>query len=505
MATRPGEENVATLFGDIHYFYGPETDNPPHHRFNKGSYVYLFENAQDGRARIEIANRPGTEHQDAFDGFLDHTAVTYSYKHSCMVSLVVIAELPNQDEWHLPTYDPSNQNIYHYPLHAVDIYFWTHLDALKFVNGVRRVLPANQVDIRDEPAVPAPPPPPPQPKHYPAPAGGPISGPATGASNGSNGVNSSGGGLSHVVQKLEAVAINGGPGGSSTPPQRSGPVPAAELSFAGPPTTAVDAEQQQQQQQQQQQTAPAPAPAPFAYNPAAPAAPETIRPREKTPPPEDTPGQHPLHQRLYNDAATPFSPGLVVPHGLGPLSPGIPPPAMQSPPGAPSFPAPPAYSSTPPTPAAPQHSSQLGQPQQQAAISAAAVSQHPGLIRASTMPVTSPSPFNPAASFPAFSPPPTSGTAPPPSATANSTATPALYQPPAEAGFSNYTYGSKGGSAGPAGAPDFSIHQQLYRPTHGEAVSHTPKKDPRGKLEEGAGRLEKGVTGMLKKFEKRFG
>ncbi|ERT01994.1 RNA recognition motif-containing protein [Sporothrix schenckii 1099-18] len=495
MATRPGEENVATLFGDIHYFYGPETDDPPHHRFNKGSYVYLFENAQEGRARIEIANHPGTERQDAFDGFLDATAVTYSYKHSCMVSLVVIAAPPNQDEWHLPTYDPSNQNIYHYQLHAVDIYFWTHLDALKFVNGVRRLLPTNQVDIRDEPAVPAPPPPP-QPKHYPAPtsdtngnnSAGPVSGPG-----GNNG-------LAHVVQKLETVAINGGPAGS-TPAPRSGPVPAAELSFAGPPTSAASDERggsTSPPQRQQQQ----PAPAAFAYNPAAPAAPETIRPREKTPPPDDVVAQNPLQQRLYQDAATPFSPGLVVPAGLGPLSPGIPPPSLHASPGAPSFPAPPAYTSTAPTPAGvPQ---QQQQPQQQQA-------QHPGLVRAATLPVTSPSPFNPAASFPAFSPPPTTATAPPPSTTtagvgggAASAGTPAaLYQAPSEAGFSNYNYGKAGGSA--AGTTDFSIHQQMYRPTHGEAVSHTPKQDPRGKLEETAGRIEKGMTGMLKKFEKRFG
>jgi hypothetical protein len=31
------------------------------------------------------------------------------------------------------------------------------------------------------------------------------------------------------------------------------------------------------------------------------------------------------------------------------------------------------------------------------------------------------------------------------------------------------------------------------------------QKEPRGKLEENAGRLERGVTGMLKKFEKKFG
>lgn len=55
-------------FGDIHYFYGPETADPPHHRFNKGSYVYLFENANERRARIEIANLVGTDNQDAFDG-----------------------------------------------------------------------------------------------------------------------------------------------------------------------------------------------------------------------------------------------------------------------------------------------------------------------------------------------------------------------------------------------------------------------------------------------------
>jgi hypothetical protein len=39
-----------------------------------------------------------------------------------------------------------------------------------------------------------------------------------------------------------------------------------------------------------------------------------------------------------------------------------------------------------------------------------------------------------------------------------------------------------------------------------EIYSFTPKtKEPRGKLEENAGRLERGVTGMLKKFEKKFG
>lgn len=55
-------------FGDVHYFYGPPEDKPPHHRFDKGSYVYLFEDINQLRARIEIANQPGHEDQDAFDG-----------------------------------------------------------------------------------------------------------------------------------------------------------------------------------------------------------------------------------------------------------------------------------------------------------------------------------------------------------------------------------------------------------------------------------------------------
>lgn len=68
MSVRPGEENVATLYGDIHYFYGPPTEDPRHHRFDKGSYVYLFENAGERRARLEVANHVGTDAQDAFDG-----------------------------------------------------------------------------------------------------------------------------------------------------------------------------------------------------------------------------------------------------------------------------------------------------------------------------------------------------------------------------------------------------------------------------------------------------
>lgn len=59
---------MRSSFADVHYYYGPPTTKPPHHRFDKGSYVYLFENAGQRRARIEVANNAGTPEQDAFDG-----------------------------------------------------------------------------------------------------------------------------------------------------------------------------------------------------------------------------------------------------------------------------------------------------------------------------------------------------------------------------------------------------------------------------------------------------
>lgn len=68
LATSRCRLTAPSSFGDVHYFYGPPEDKPPHHRFDKGSYVYLFEDVNQLRARIEIANQPGHEDQDAFDG-----------------------------------------------------------------------------------------------------------------------------------------------------------------------------------------------------------------------------------------------------------------------------------------------------------------------------------------------------------------------------------------------------------------------------------------------------
>ncbi|KAL2129259.1 hypothetical protein VTI74DRAFT_7996 [Chaetomium olivicolor] len=436
MAARPGEENVATLYGDIHYFYGPPTDNPPHHRFDKGSYVYLFEDPNQGRARLEIANHPGTDDQDAFDGYLDKIHLRYSYKQTCVVTLTV-GEVEGTDEWHLPTYDPHNQKKYHYKLHSLDIYFWTHQDALQFVNGIRRVLPPEQCEVLDEPGPP--------PRHSTE--------------------------MSPVVQQLERAAISDANSVQATPAG----VEAGGPTFPSSPASAVAAPGDPASPAPPQQFAP------IAYNPAAPAAPEQVRHREKTPPPDDG-VPNPLHQTLAHDATTPFSPGLV-PSGLGPLSPGIPPPNIQHPPGAPTFPGPPQHSVTSPG-FAPQGFGSLGG-------QAAPVSQppppHPGLMRASTMPVHGVA--SPLAS-PGLASPYSIGTFP-----GHTQYTPAVANTP--------TPPAAGVGVPPPGQPqnEYAIHQRYYIPKE----QYKPKQEVRGRLEQGAGKLEKGVTGLLKRVEKRFG
>ncbi|QPG95810.1 hypothetical protein C2857_002161 [Epichloe festucae Fl1] len=441
MAARTDEENVATLFGDIHYFYSSTDVKPRHHRFEKGSYVYLFEHAAKRRCRIEIANQPGTEDQDAFDGFLDQAHVEYSYKKHCMVTLTV-ADSVDHNEWHLPTYDPKNENKYHYKLHSLDIYFWSQQDALQFVNGVRRVLPAKQVDILDEPA--------PQP------------------------------GMSSVIQRLEDVAI-------SDPQYQKKPVSLLPDATHEPPTAETSVTSASLPVSL---PLPPPQPAkffPMAYNPAAPAAPETINYREKTPPPDEDP-LNPLAVAVAHDyQKQPFTPAYPPQSQfpLGLASPGIPPNGISSPGLPPHFSAPPQQS---------------------------------GIQRSATMPANvllvsqglNGSLGNGAFSGPtAFSPPPLPPPPPPPQPTAQ-----ALQQGPANGapltqlgGIQSYSYGQP--SLGQHSGQDYTIHQQFYRPTESEykgnkLPQHQAKTETRGRLEENAGRLERGVTGMFKKFEKKF-
>ncbi|KAL3421361.1 RNA recognition motif-containing protein [Phlyctema vagabunda] len=491
MAVRPGEDLAATLFADIHYFYGSPTAKPPHHRFDKGSYVYLFENPAQRRARVEVANHAGTPDQDAFDGHLDGTQVHYSYKHSSLVTVIVDGAQNGQssadtNEWHLPTFDPRNETKYHYKLHTIDIYFWSKEDALQFVNGIRRVLPPQQLTIADEPAAPAP--------HADA--------------------------MSPVVQQLENVAITDpsyshgrtrdsrttsnfpGPPTSTTPPDLT-----VSTAFPGPPISATPRSHEAANF------------APLAYNPAAPAAPEAIRHREKTPPPEDG-APNPLMAAAASDQGqrygTPFhQPGLSSPppqqsYFPGPPTAGLQSPFSQPPPSA-GFHSPYSQPQTQQHPTAFAHPSRsspssFGQPpinHSQHSISGVPANQPSGQVPVNqyanypgspgfTSPMNSPGLSSPGIYSPGLPPPPS--------------AVPQIGSPP-PGGFSNYTYNPNNSLSNTQPlANDYSVHQQVYRPTEGEMVGRYKEKvQPSGKLESKASNVEKRVGGFLKKLEKKYG
>merc|ERR1711977_773223 len=447
MAARPGEDLAATLFADIHYYYGPPSAKPPHHRFDKGSYVYLFENASQRRARIEIANNAGTADQDAFTGHLDAAHVQYSYKHSTLVTLTVDgtnsqrnSPIDGQD-WHLPTFDPRNENKYMYKLHTLDIYFWLKEDAVLFVNGIRRVLPQHQITVQDEPIAP-----PPHPED-----------------------------MSPVVQKLENVAItdpsyqHGQTRDSRTTTSGASAAP----SFPGPPISATPQSQEAVNF------------APMAYNPAAPAAPEAIRHREKTPPPEDG-AANPLVAAAASDQGQIFGAPPFGQHGFS----GGPQQHLQQQQQQQqsyfSNPPPPASAPPAPAPAPAQYPNQSPQNVQ------SPYAQH--FQNSFAPPPTAPTGSSP------YAQPPQAKTISPP-ASAPPPPQPHVAPP---GGFSQHQYTSTSNTK-PL-MTDYGIHQQVYRPTENEA--YKPKKEakpPRGNLEKRAGQLEKGLGSMFKKIEKKIG
>jgi hypothetical protein len=356
---------------------------------------------------------------------LDKAHMEYSYKHPTLLTLTVDAAGASSDhEWRLPTFDPRNEKKYLYKLHTIDIYFWEKEDAELFLNAARRMVPEKQMAILDEPAAPA--------AHHEE--------------------------MSPVVQQLENVAI-------SDPSYQKGQTrdsrPSA--SFAGPPLSAVP----------QPEKVPEKAFSPMAYNPAAPAAPEAIRHREKTPPPEDG-AANPLAAAAASDQGQAQGYNQFVPPPVSAFGPPSQPLYFAGPPQAGHAGSP--YAAPPPSALSRAQSypqtlvQQAGYNGQHAAyLGQQALMQSPG-----------------------FSPPPQYSQAPPPPAAS-----------PPQGGYSNYQYSPA--QAAPL-SNEYSIHQQIYRPTEGEhAIKHKPAKAPRGQLEDSAQKLEKGITSFLKKVEKKYG
>ncbi|KAI9039016.1 uncharacterized protein KD926_010000 [Aspergillus affinis] len=485
-----GEERMLTVFADIHYYFTAPTPKPLHHRFDKGSYLYLYYNATHHKIRIEVANNPGAPEQDSFNGALDRVHVRHSTRFPTLCTLTVDGQVQSQGqqafppppctstsayEWLLPNGDPREKSDDLLLLHTLDIYFWTSDDATQFLDLTERCLSRSQIETDRRPF-----PPPPQ---------------TTATST--------------VVQQLESVAItdpayqNGqtrnsqseatvaSPFQSMIPPGALPPPPPLN----GPPSSNAGRGPSIDEQKDPAQFTPLP------YNPAAPAAPEPIQHREKTPPPADGADGTGLAAAVAADNGVPYSPPSLL-SGAGNFA--SPPPATQ---GLP-FSMPGSYASPPPS-AGLTHSGSFS--------SRSSIQSPPGVPSYTPSFVAS---ANQAVNAPpvqtmSFAPPPKDPNTHLYGQTQNMYAshphTQPTSPPPPVGGYSNYSYDPA--PRRQSTNSEYDIHKQFYRPTEAEATSHAqkythqamqnPGQRPR-KLEENASRVESGVNRFLKKLEKKL-
>lgn len=435
-----------------------------------------------------------------------------------------MGELPSQNadtEWSLTSGHPQDTSGMLHKLHTLDIYFWNVDDARLFLTTAQRVLEPSQIDIITT-----------QPPAHAAP-------------------------VSTVVQQLEQVAISdpgyhgqhpsGGvqtqptnippppPGAAPFPPTVT-PVPPSTQPSTGRVSPLDEAEQPAlpKPQEQKQESF-----APLAYNPAAPAAPEPIQHREKTPPPPDAGTGTGLAAAAAREQGVPFSsmpppPPTTMsmqgnhhqPHGFSQPPEGQPlftsppvtaelaqPIAVSSPPphGNPSFgpTAGPALTGSPST----IHSTTTSYQQQPP-------SQDPnmGIYRQQTF-GSPPVPETYASQQFQQQPPagayvqpqqmqfpPVPGMYGQPQAYQQSQAP----QPQVPiGGYSEYNYGQPQQTAN----NPYDVHNQVYRPTETEHKYHhgrgagsisTPGERKPGKITENAMRVEKGMNKLFKKLEKKL-
>ena len=383
------------------------------------------------------------------------------------------ADSPSQrpgSDWKLPTADPRSERSLPLHLHTLDIYFWTAQDATSFISLAQRLLQADQLELLDLPATPAP--------HEQL--------------------------MSPVVQQLENAAITD-PAYHNVQTRDSVSSPGAHKqhpgSDLGPDASTVRSAKADDSN----------AFAPLAYNPAAPAAPEPIAHREKTPPPIDGEGGTGLASAAAIDhiqAASPQGslsrPGFGTPQassgyiGGPPISPfgGS---YVGSTPSA-TGPATSSVTSFAPPPAQSPHSSVSPSSQQLTRLNS--LKQQPPLdspaaeilgnayVGGHHQPLQHVQPHYPdylASGHQAEAPP---------------------------GGFSDFKYTAT--AQQPQQQPqanEYDIHNQIYRPTEDEVIKKKPGKaveasgqeTATGRLEERAGKVDKGVNRFFKKLEKKIG
>ncbi|KAJ9627171.1 hypothetical protein H2203_003633 [Taxawa tesnikishii (nom. ined.)] len=333
--------------------------------------------------------------------------------------------------------------------------------------------------------------------------------------------------MSPVVQQLEQAAIGG-------PYRQRTESTATTQSFPGPPTGPAPG-----QQQQQQQSAPAP------YNPAAPAAPEPIAYREKTPPPVDGATGTGLTAAAMHEHPTQYAsaPSHRVSYQQTPQQSYFPGPPQRTASG--SFGTAPhtqgISSSFPPPPPGHTKSGSVTVVTTANNHLIPTISELPTANPVCVFPITPDYPYL-QSSNPLQSPglPPTPSH--PPAYTthtplqspgfAPSVQSPGLPPPPpggpqhpqhaqSLGGYSNYSYGQQHQQP-PSQQEAYSVHSQAYRPTEAEAAhgAKPPGTKPvqgqgqgqgqggqgpkPGGLEERLGKVEKGVGRFLKKFDQKW-
>jgi len=452
---------------------------------------------------------------------LDTTTIRQSHKHPTLCTVTVdgyndqhkgatASKSRPEHHWRLPNTDPRNEGKYLFRLHTLDIYFWKPEDAHSFVAAARNKLQPDQVGILDAPPTPA--------AHEQV--------------------------MSPVVQQLENVAIQ-------DPAYRNGQTRNSRTASTG---ITNPHRESMTQGAARQETPKAQDPAsfqPLAYNPAAPAAPEPIKHREKTPPPEDGEegtGLASAAHRDHSQAASPQSSLSRPPYGQAPSQQGYvspqPPqshtssyasPAPSagyatSPPSAQgrrtsngsSFPPPPPqsgrgsaspYTPTPSFAAPPQspHGAASGHSEQAAPTFSAPPQDRAPFYRRDTNPPESPATEILGNSYVSGVRQPLQHLQP---QYANYTPSPPAHDPSAPVGgYSNYQYDQQQHQQHhQTQSNEYDVHSQVYRPTQEEASKYKPSKasnappaTPTGRLEQNAGKVDKKVNSFFKRLEKRVG
>ena len=441
---------------------------------------------------------------------MESTTVRQSHKHPTLCTITVdgygghhegTSSPVQQPEhhWRLPNTDPRNEGKYLFRLHTLDIYFWTAEDANKFVGAVQKKLQPDQVEILDAPRAPAP----------------------------HEGV------MSPVVQQLESVAIQ-------DPAYHNGQTRNSRTASRGAATSPSGSAPREVTRQE---TPKAQDPAgfqPLAYNPAAPPAPEPIKHREKTPPPEDAEAGTGLAGAAYRDHAQAMSPQSSLsrpPYGQPQTSQGY-----VSPQPAQSYTS--SHASPPPS-AQGQRTSSVSSfpppPPQSGRSSVSPYTPNPSFAPPPQKPQNTASPSSQQL-VPAFSPPPQESPAPFYNQDSQPLESPATQilgnsyvgghrqplqhlqpqyanytpqghgEPELVGGYSDYQYNPQQSQhQHQAQGNEYDIHSQVYRPTQEEASKHKPSKSsaapgsPAGRLDQGASKVDKGVNRFFKRLEKKIG